>query len=200
MGLEFSHLLNRENIKSVQTTPQSPQSNGVCEQMHQVIANTLRIIMQTTHINNIDDATQIMDNAIATCVHAHCCAVSKSLKTSLGALVFGRDMLVDVPVIADLIAIRNNCQQLIDQNAMRHNRRRYDYHYRVDEWVMKVTKDWDKHKLIERLHGPYRTLETQTNGTVPLGMAPNVIQTVNIQKLRPYKGPTLETNLPFPVQ
>ena len=36
------------------------------------------------------------------------------MKTSPGALTFCRDIFVDVSIMADLIAIRNNRQQLID--------------------------------------------------------------------------------------
>ena len=97
-------------------------------------------------------------------------------------------MFVDVPILADLIAIRNKRQQLVDQNLMRHNKKRYNYHYRVGDEVMITT--YDPTKLPERLHGPYRIVETRTNGTVRVRMRePNIDETFNIRKLRPYKGP-----------
>jgi len=61
-----------------------------------------------------------MDNALATVMHATRCAINHTMKTSLGDLTFRRDMFVDVPIKADLIAIRNNRQQLIDTNLQRH--------------------------------------------------------------------------------
>ena len=48
-----------------------------------------------------------------------------------GALVYRQDMFVDVPVMADLIAIRQSRQQLVDQNLIRHNRKHFDHHYRI---------------------------------------------------------------------
>ena len=156
--------------------------------MHQTVASVIRIIMRTSNLNTVDQAAQVVDNALATCMHATRCAVHAALQTSPGALVYGRDMFIDVPVMADLITIRNQRQLLIDQNLMKHNRRRYDHHYRVGDEVMITT--YDPTKLQERLHGPYRIVETRTNGTVRVRMRePNVDDTFNIRKLRPYKGP-----------
>ena len=44
-------------------------------------------------------------------------------------------MFMDVPVIADLVAIRERRQLLIDENLRRQNRRRYGHHYRVGDYV-----------------------------------------------------------------
>ena len=47
----------------------------------------------------------LMDNALATSTHATRCTVSAPIGTSPGALVYGRDMIMDVPLIANLAAI-----------------------------------------------------------------------------------------------
>ena len=127
-----------------------------------------------------------MDNALATVMHATRCAVNNTMKTSPGALTYRRDMFVDVPIMADLIAIRNNRQQLIDTNLIRHNRKRYDYHYRLGQRVM--VKTYDPVKMEEKLHGPYPILELRTNGTVRLARHPHVVETFNLRKIVPYKG------------
>ena len=56
----------------------------------------------------MDDANQVMDNALATVMHATRCAVMTPIWTSSGALVYGRDMTMDVPLIANLSAIRDD--------------------------------------------------------------------------------------------
>jgi len=81
------------------------------------LAGGLRVLMRT---KTQHQAEQIMDNALATVMHAMRCALNHAMKTSPGALTFRRDMFVDVPIMADLIAIRNNRQQLIDTNLQRH--------------------------------------------------------------------------------
>ena len=52
-------------------------------------------------------ATQAIDGALAACVHATRCAASKSLQNNTpGKVVFGQDMLLNIPVIVDLTSIR----------------------------------------------------------------------------------------------
>ena len=142
--------------------------------------------MRTTKIETGAQAGQVMDNALATCQHALRCAVNHTMQTSPGNLVFRRDMFIDVPVHADLIAIRDRRQELIDKNIMRHNRKRYDYHFKVGEEVM--VKTYDPTKMDERLHGPYPILETRTNGTVVVQRHPWLTETYNIRKIEPYHG------------
>ena len=187
MGHEFQNMLARHAIKNVPITTRNPQSNAICERMHSTIGNVLRIIMRTTDITNVQQAAQVADNALATCMHSTRCAVHQALQTSPGALVYRRDMFVDVPVMADLVAIRQRRQQLVDQNLIRHNRKRYDHHYRVGDPVMIIR--YDPTKLQERLHGPYPIVEIRTNGTVSLQRRPGISESYNIRKLRPYKGP-----------
>ena len=74
--------------------------------MHQTVANVLRIYMQTTTIETYENAKQVMNNTLATAMHATRFAVNHTMKNSPGEIVFSRYMFVDVPVIADLIAIR----------------------------------------------------------------------------------------------
>ena len=72
------------------------------------------------------EAEQKIDNALSACVHALSCAINHTMhtmKTSPGAMIFNRDMLLDVQLIADLESIRGCCQQQIDDNIRRHNKK-----------------------------------------------------------------------------
>ena len=53
----------------------------------------------------MDDANKVIDNALATAMYATRCAVSTPIRTLPGALVYGRDMIMDVPLIANLSTI-----------------------------------------------------------------------------------------------
>jgi hypothetical protein len=53
------------------------------------------------------------------------------LKDSPGAAIFGRDMLFDIPFIADWQKIGEHRQQLTDLNNTRENKGRIDYEYKV---------------------------------------------------------------------
>ena len=72
--------------------------------MHHTVGDILRSIK--SKISDKDEAEQAVDNELYTCMHAFRYAVNQSMQTSPGALVFRRDTLRDIPLIADLDAIR----------------------------------------------------------------------------------------------
>lgn len=124
IGWPFQELLQQAGIQDVATTTYNPQANAICERMHQTIGNILRTL---THVNppaNEQQARQIVENALATAMHATRCGVSRSLGISSGAFVFHRDMFLDLPVVADLLLIQERRQILIDENLRRQNLKR----------------------------------------------------------------------------
>eukprot|EP00536_Pseudo-nitzschia_multiseries_P015222 jgi/Psemu1/41682/gm1.41682_g len=86
LSQHFQTLLMQNGIKSVATTVKNPQSNTICERLHQTMGDILR--------NNKQEAEQIMDNALASCMHATICVVNHTLQTSPGALTFGDQTMV----------------------------------------------------------------------------------------------------------
>ena len=58
------------------------------------------------------------------------------METSPGVAVFNQDMLINVPLLTNLIAIRDWRQQVIDNNLMRINKRRVDYNYNFGDRFM----------------------------------------------------------------
>ena len=69
-------------------------------------------------------------------------------------------MLLDIPVIADLVAIRQRRQLLIDKNLRRQNEKRIENHYKVGDYVW--IKVYDPAKGDDTLRGPYEIQETRT--------------------------------------
>ncbi len=59
-----------------------------------------------------------------------------SIKASPGAAIFGRDMLFDIPFIADWQKIGEYRQQLTDLSNARENEGRLDYDYKVGQKVL----------------------------------------------------------------
>ena len=70
-------------------------------------------------IDTYKDVQHVMDHAIAASIHATRCAIVHTIQHSPGKIVFQRDMLLDIPIIADLVAIRERRQLLIDENLRR---------------------------------------------------------------------------------
>ena len=95
-------------VKSKPTTAKNQTANAICEQMHHTVGDILRSIK--AKIADEDETEKAVDNALYTCMHALRCAVNHTMQTSPGALVFRRDMLMDVPLIADMDATRGRRQ------------------------------------------------------------------------------------------
>ena len=62
------------------------------------------------------------------------------LKASPGAAIFGRDMLFDVPFIADWKQIGGYRQSQTDRDNERENKKRIDFDYKVGDKVL-IRKD-----------------------------------------------------------
>eukprot|EP00804_Cyclotella_cryptica_P009742 CCRYP_011258-RA/>CCRYP_011258-RA protein AED:0.38 eAED:0.39 QI:0/0/0/1/0/0/2/0/384 len=92
-NLHFETLCDSYGRKRKPTSVRNPQANAL-ERVHQ-------IIMVMLHTADLDMAN----------------TVSKILKTSPGAAIFGRDMLFDVPYIADRSKIGEYRQKQTDKNT-----------------------------------------------------------------------------------
>ena len=117
MGADFQCILFLNGIKDVATTKKNPQANVVYGCMHQTsITNILCPLLHTHFPQMAQEANDVMDTALATASYASCASLHHTLNISPGALVFHRDMLLNIPLLADLALIRNNHQILIDEN------------------------------------------------------------------------------------
>ena len=119
LGRGFQDILKKYKIQGIPTTVKNAQLNGICEWMHQKMLNVLKVYSKTQMINTFNDAEHVMDHAIAASIHATCCAVNHAMQHSPGKIVFQRDMLLVIPVMADLVAIRERRHLLIDENLRR---------------------------------------------------------------------------------
>ncbi len=97
----FQWLLEIFSIKDVCSTSKNPQSNAICERMHQTVTTVLRPLVHTNPPRNITQARDIIGNALATAMHAMQTTIATTLGSTLGALAFARDMFLNVPLIAD---------------------------------------------------------------------------------------------------
>ena len=102
----FITMLQHNNIKNVKTTVKNPQSNAICERMHLTVGNVLRTLMHVNPPQDMLQASDLIDTALATTMHAVRTSASHALDYfSPGAAVFHRNMYFDVPLITDIMAI-----------------------------------------------------------------------------------------------
>jgi transposase InsO family protein len=70
LGADFQRVLEINGVKDVPTSVKNPQSNAMCERMHQTGANVLRTLMHAHPSQNALQAGVLIDTALATTMHA----------------------------------------------------------------------------------------------------------------------------------
>ena len=138
-----------------------------------------------TPAQNMTQARDIIDSALATAMHATRTTVATILGSTPGALAFSRDMILNVLLVADWQTITQNREQFIDENLRRANARRSSYDYVPNQQVLK--KVHDPTKLGVRTTGPFTILRVHINGTITLQLRPGVTERINIQRLIPFR-------------
>ena len=107
------------------------------------------------------------------------------LKTSPGAAIFGRDMLFDVPFIADWQKIGEYRQRQTDKNATRENKTQIDWDYQPGDKVL-LRKDGILRKSESRYESdPWTITSVHTNGTIRV-QSGTKSERLNIRRVRPY--------------
>jgi hypothetical protein len=140
-------MLTQYNIQRQPTTVKNPQANAICKCMHQAVGNSLRVLRQWMPPNHLDDAHLLIDTVLANAMYATRATFHSGLMTTPGALSFGHDMVVNIPLIADLTLILAICQRLIDELAISSNARHHSYDYQPGQEVLKLVYKPDKLKL-----------------------------------------------------
>jgi hypothetical protein len=78
--------------------------------MHQTVNNVLRTLVHTNSPRNVTQARDIIDDELATAMHAMQTTVTTTLGSTPGALAFARDLFLNVLLIADWQAIARTCE------------------------------------------------------------------------------------------
>jgi transposase InsO family protein len=185
-SLPFQHILTINGIKDVPTTVANPQANAVCERLHQTIANTFRTLLHAHHPQNPMEAISIVDNCFAIARFASRAAIHRTMNVSPGAMVFKRDMILPIPIIADFEVIRQRRQAVVDDNLRRQNLRRLFHDYQVGDEVLIINHDHNRPTLAPISTGPYVVQQVHTNGTLTILRSPTVYERINIRRVRPY--------------
>ena len=187
-GESFRTVLTDNGVDDVSTTIKNPRANAICERVHQTIGNVLRTMTYAHPPQDMLAASDMMDACLATAMHATRAVASRALDNiSPGALVFQRDMFLDVPLVADIMAITNKRQVVVNETLRRANQSRRNYDYKVNDQVLVRVPDPDK--LEARFEGPYSVETVHVNGTLTIQRAPNVIERISIRRVKPYRSP-----------
>ncbi len=180
--LNFEYLCDSYVIKRKPTTIKNPQVNAILEHVHQVLGQML-FTAEIDMADSVtpDDVDVFLDNAawaIRSTYHT-------VLKASPGATIFGRDMLFDVPFIADWNKIGDYRQRQTDLSTEHENKRRFDYDYKIGNRVL-VIQDGILRKA-QSPHGkePWTITTVHTNGTIRIQRGTKT-ERINIRRVTPY--------------
>jgi len=182
---EFLRCLYDNGIKRAPTTVKNPQANAICERMHQAVGNTLRVLQTLHPPAGITSMNELVDTALANAMYATRAVAHGTLKATPGSIAFSRDMILDIPFVADLALLQQKRQLLIDRRLVAANRRRISHDYQPGEEVLKLTYKSDK--LQPRAEGPYTIEAVHTNGTITIRLNATTLERLSIRRVKPYR-------------
>jgi hypothetical protein len=115
--------------------------------------------------NDIINASELIDSVLAAAMHATRAFANRSLSNNTpGSLAFHRNMMSDIPLIADLITIRNSRQAAVDESLRITNLRRLSNDYSQGERVM--FRVYKPNKLDARWSGPSKIITVLATATL----------------------------------
>jgi transposase InsO family protein len=184
IGQDFQNLLDEYHIIHRPTMVKNPQANAICERLHQTVTDALHPLLYTYPPENVNDVAFVIDTALSAAAYSMQSAIHSTLKISPGALVFHRDMFLDVPIIADLHLLQQQRQALINKNLMRANRKRISHDYQPNDEVLILA--YKANTLDPQATGPFTIHSVHTNGTITINYNQYVRERISIRRVRPY--------------
>ena len=110
------------------------------------------------------------------------------LKTSPGAAIFGRDMMFNIPFVADWTKIGEFRQAQTKRNTENENAKRSEFDYVLGGQVL-VRKDGILRKAETKWTRPYHITTVHTNGTTRIQRGA-LSERLNIRRVKPYFADT----------
>ena len=180
--LHFKSLCESFGLKRKPTSVKNPQANAILERIHQTFA----VMMRTAELDMADsveesDIEDFLDNAswaLRSTYHT-------VLKASPGAAIFGRDMMFDVPFLADWNKIGDYRQRQTDRNTARENKARVDWDYKVGDKVLLRKEGILRKSETKWQKAPWTIVQVHTNGTIRIQCGTK-FERLNIRRVTPY--------------
>ena len=184
-GHQFEFLLADAGISKSRITPHTPTANSIIESVHKAIGQIIRTLIHANPPTTKEQVDAVVEKALATAMHACRCASNSSLQGySAGALVFQRDMHLNIPVIADILTISERRQIKTNQRLLQANAKRKRHEYKVNDLVYVSNHFTAADKLKEAFQGPFKILQVHTNATVTIERG-LIHERISIRRLKP---------------
>ena len=128
-----------------------------------------------------DDVDVFLNNA----AWAICSTYHTVLKASPGVAILGRDMLFNIPFIADWNKIRDYRQRQTDLSTARKNSKRADYDYKVSDKVLLTQEGILRKAESSYSKEPWTIMTVHTNGTIRIQRRTQS-ERLNSQRVTPF--------------
>jgi hypothetical protein len=125
-------------------------------------------------------ARDIIDDAMATAMHAMQTTIATTLGSTPGALAFAQDMFLNVLLIADWQAIAPTCERHVNESLQHANRKQCLFDYSLGQQDLK--KVHDPFKLRVRMEGPYTVECVHVNGNLTIILCEGITEYINIHR------------------
>jgi hypothetical protein len=185
IGQNFQWLLEIFSIKDVCSSSKNSQSNATCERMHQKVTNVLSTLVNTNPPQNMTQARDIIDDSLATAMHAMQTTVATTLGSTPGALAFSWDMFLNIPLIPDWQAIARTYEHHVNENLWRANRKQRQYAYALGQQVLKKVHDLTN--LGVGTEGPYTIEHVRVNGNLTILLREGITERINRRRVLLYR-------------
>jgi hypothetical protein len=179
-------MLTRNGIKSVPITVKNPQGNSVAERVHKVVGDMIRTQLDGVALQSIADANLFVDTLLASASLGLRATIHTTLGVSPGAAVFGRDMLLNLPVAVDWELVRQRRRAKMTYNNERENAKRSFKDYQVSKMVK--LKNESRRKLAQQTEGPFEVTQVHANGNLTIKRREGVYDRINIRRVMPDDG------------
>ena len=141
--------------------------------------------MRTSNLDMSDTVTDTMiEDFLVNASWAICSTYHTVLKSTPRAAIFGRDMLFDIPYVADWNVIGKRRQEQVESTNRCENKSRLPYNYVIGGKIL-IKKDGILCKAEDKYEGPYTITQVHCNGTVRIQRG-SISERLNIRRLTPY--------------
>jgi hypothetical protein len=153
--------------------------------MNQTVTNVLRTLVHTNPPLNMTQARDMIDNSLATAMHAMQTNIATTLGSTPGALAFAEYMFLNTPLIADWQAIAQTGEHHVNENSQCAHRKQCQFDYDPGHQVLKKVHDLSKLGL--RTESPYTIEHIHVNGNLTILLREGITECINIHRVLPYR-------------
>jgi hypothetical protein len=176
----FGTLMRFNGIEWHSASAKNPTANSICKRVHLTIGNVLWTLVRAHPPQDLLDVSELVDQCLATAMHATRNASHGSLDDlSPGALVFQRDMFLDISLVADIMAITAKREVIVNNSLLQANQAPLTYDFNVSKQVLIKVPNPDKRQ--DCWKGPFGIKQVHCNGTVTLRILPLVTDQVSME-------------------